>query len=321
VLTRSERRAKESTLRGELGTKRVDDLLRHVRRHHLPTGDRPGSRPAFGSRIRAALRASRHAVFLSLKETPLLLAVLFVLFMTSETWQFFGRLHDRRLGSVVIVFATLTALALLFGLRRERVKTYRVLHPGEEEDLKLHNADRWKDWQAATPSELTAARLPALGQSAPDEELPLGSRTRIGLALTWWLFLNAVVVGVAAALVFIGLGIAAIDAELTAAWMTRSGEQLYNVDPILVGDRMPVLKSDTIASWELVHVAGLLGAFAALTFAVRIVTDPDLKRDLVRSRLARYEDAILAWAMFYSYDPPASRGRATPESSRKPAGD
>jgi hypothetical protein len=306
VATSGERRAKEETLRDALGRERVDRLLRHLRRHHLPTGHRPARGPSPTSRLGEAWRASRHAVFLSLKETPLLLAVLFVLFMTSETWQFFGRLHDRRLGSVVAVFAVLTALALLFGLRKERLKAYEVLHPGDDEDLKPHSEARWAEWRQATPPELIAAGLPVLGQSVPQERLPRGARMRIGLAEMSWLFLNAAVVGVAAALVFIALGVAAIDEQLTEAWLTRSAEPLYDVEPILIGDRLPVLRSDTIASWELVHVAGLLGGFAALTFAVRIITDQDLRKELVRARLARYEDAVLAWAALYSYEPPPS---------------
>jgi hypothetical protein len=314
VSTRGERRAKESTLRASLGEDRVDRLLRHLRRHHLPTGHRPGPAGGGASRLGEAWRASRHAVFLSLKETPLLLAVLFVLFMTSETWQFFGRLHDRRLGSVVLIFAVLTALALLFGLRRERFKAYGVLDPGEDEELRRHSEARWKQWRRATPPELIAAGLPALGQSVPEQRLPWTARTRIGFAEVSWLFLNAAVVGVAAALVFIALGTAAIDERLTEAWLTRSAEPPYDVEPILIADRLPFLRSDTIASWELVHVSGLLGGFAALTFAVRIVTDPDLKEELVRGRLARYEDAILAWATFYSYQPPEPEGAPEPQS-------
>jgi len=308
---------REQALRHRLKEEEVRELLAYLRRHRLPTGDRQARSSSEGSGVSQLWRLPRHAVYLALKETPLLLAVLFVVFVTGEAWQFFGRLHDQRFLGIVLAFVAATFLALLLGLRRERLDCYRVLESVAEEGLRRREAAFGKP----TP-ESFESKLEAEGICLPEGEikLPKGVCRQIGALEMARLCFNVAAVGLASAAFFVVLGIVAIDEGLTEAWITRTGEAGTQQAEIW---HVPLVTNDVILSDPLLRVAAVLGAFAALTFAVRILTDENLRSELVAKRLKPYQRAIGLWARLY-YGPhpeePAT-SRSAPATSHADDGE
>lgn len=88
----------------------------------------------------------------------------------------------------------------------------------------------------------------------------------------------------------------AIDEQLTEAWITRAGEQAIQQAEVW---HVPLVANGVIVSDPLLRVSAVLGAFAALTFAVRILTDQSLRAELVTDRLQSYKAAVFVWRWLY----------------------
>ena len=64
------------------------------------------------------------------RELRLLLGLLLVLFMTSETWRYVGRLTGPRLAALVLVLLGASLLVVVIGLRRTYPGTLRRVNVG-----------------------------------------------------------------------------------------------------------------------------------------------------------------------------------------------
>ena len=95
-----------------------------------------------------------------------------------------------------------------------------------------------------------------------------------------------VVVGLAFAGGFFLLGVLVVDSELTRAWGALDARpvELYV---------LPAL--ELVVSVPLARVAGVLGALAALLFALEVLVDPDMRHDVFDDLLVDWEAARTAW--------------------------
>jgi hypothetical protein len=247
-------------------------------------------------------------VLLAVKEMPLLLAILLVLFLTSEVWQFFGRIEDARFASVFWLFVLCAFLVILFGSRASRREAYEFLARGEDE--------------IAGAARRTAAQpLVEAGVVREDENrAPTLSRWALRWRHLGSLCLQVALVGAVVGLVLAIVGAVAMDPELVEAWVDR-GEG----DEHEVGRLLDPFGGAFVVTEPLLRVAALLGAFASLTFAVELRADDRLEKEVVeasiRSHVRRYEHALAAWS--YYRGRPGSGPQAAPAPARatEPSGD
>ena len=189
------------------------------------------------------LRAGWEAMKLAIASMPLLLAVLLVLFVTSESWQFFGRIENERFVVVLSVFMLATLIVIWTGVRGLAA--------------------------TGTPTAPAIRRLT----------------------------FDTLFVAAAVFVVFVAMGVAAIDDKLTQTWASRDGsERLERLGVEELWERKhdggmelydlgKVLGEQLFLSEPLLRVAALLAGFAALTFAVELFTDSRLTKQIVNPRL------------------------------------
>jgi hypothetical protein len=294
-MTRKERREREAQLRKNVPNPgAVESGLRLAKYYWLPTSTRwPG--PSHVKEIRSALvnpvaETVGQSLLLALRESPLLMAVLFLAFFTAEAWQFFARLSVAEYWGVIGGILLLALLAFVLGLRRPWVATYRMY----EDDLPGFDGEFLRRTTKEFPEEKTLAST-GLTEAEGRVVVPRTSRWVVGAIEAVRLFFLGIVVGAAIAAFFTALGAIGVDRDLTSAWTTLQSGKRYepsSFDPPLIGSIPGV--TDVLA-----RLSVALGAIAALNFAVRIVTDEEARRETVDERFALYGSAIRTWARLY----------------------
>ncbi|MDQ3739533.1 MAG: hypothetical protein M3389_01190 [Actinomycetota bacterium] len=224
------------------------------------------------------------ALKLALRRMPLLLALLIVLFVTSESWQFFGRIEDARFGFVMVLFAIAASIVLVVGLFPRIDDAAGAGEPRVPAKAKRH------------------ARMRLLGRLAFETAV-----------------VGAIVFGV-----FFLLGVVAVDRELTETWAQRNDAEtleVFDVHELLPWNREGDVDIKAYDAWgvffsePLLRLAALLGAFAALTFAVELFGDETLRQGIVEKRVREYEDAVAAWRAAARALPPRTEpGAGTPRT-------
>lgn len=288
VPSREERRQIAQGLRQEIGAGTVDAGVALFRRYFLPG---PGKWPGPGitvddvkREVREGLGGARHAVYLAIRETPLVFAVLLVVFLSAESWQFFGRLQADRYWATLAAFVVVLFVALLFGLRREWIDSYSAV---AKQPSKAAAPEHQEKEEQALLKRMSAPTAPIT--------VPAISRWVVGFLELTRLAAYAFAVGVAAMAFFVAFGAVAIDADLTRSWSLRQGEHIY----VAVNDAKDVFGLSLLVSDELVRVGSMLGAFAALNFTVGVITETRIKDEIVIPRFRKYESAIRTWACLY----------------------
>ncbi len=211
---------------------------------------------------------------IAIRAMPPVMAVLLFLALSMETWQAFGGLSGWRYGGVVIAFAILVVLILVYGLSRER-RGVHDFEPGEELEERARN----------TPARVLVERgvvpsTPALGRI---------ERLNIDLALLFSLALRVIAVALAVGLFFLIFAFLVVDRELAMRW---------------VGDDPNLLVSAVIADREAVlteahfRVAGILGAFGALYFTAVAIGDARHRERFLDDELDRLARVTAAWAYY-----------------------
>ena len=198
---------------------------------------------------RRPVASAGQAIVLASRELRLVFAVLFVMFVTSEFWQAFGRLGGLR---YFVLLTTFIALAGVFG---------------------------------AVGGARAAGDALALNANAR-RSVPDPARATLMRRLRRRAWFEIVVVGLAFAGGFFLLGVLVVDSELTRAWGALDARpvELYV---------LPAL--ELVVSVPLARVAGVLGALAALLFALEVLVDPDMRHDVFDDLLVDWEAARTAW--------------------------
>lgn len=184
---------------------------------------------------------------------PLLLLFTTFLFINAEVWQVAGTLHGLAYVAVIGIFAV---FGLLFLLSRV---------PGL-----LGEVNRFESWDevsrlvADTPAAPDAAGWSAGGGRPPHDHPSMRQRFNIGLFAVFSQSIQITLVAGALTLFFILFGVLAIPETTIAAWTQADVEVLA---------RAHLTGRELVLSEPLIRVAGFLGAFTAMYFAVQLSTD------------------------------------------------
>jgi hypothetical protein len=222
---------------------------------------------------------------LLIRALPLLLLVITVLFLTTETWQFAGTLKGIPYVMVLLVFVLLGGLFLMSRL------------PGD-----LAQIGRFDDWSEAhelIPAELADEfTLPAAGD--PDEP-PIGRRQQlnVGLVMIFSQVIQISLVALSMFVVLILFGFLAMHLDVQQTWL---------------GDLAPVreylhvyLGSERLSLTEpLLRVCGFLGAFTGFYFTVYLVTDGTYREEFRTDVVDEVREAFAVHVAYMKrYEPTA----------------
>ncbi|MFN8122268.1 MAG: hypothetical protein U0237_07540 [Thermoleophilia bacterium] len=236
---------------------------------------------------RSAVAALRDIAAIAGRALVLLLAVLLFLFLAAEVWQTLGTIEGWRFVTVFVLFAVLAVLTLVVGLAGERRGLYR---PEAGEELRRR--------ALATP----AAPLVEAGAAPHVEPMSGIQRANLAVALHVGLVARVAVVGVMTAVFFLGFGLLTVDRHTTEAWTGQTGGTLH------VLAEYDGLRGSVVLSEPLLRVSALLGAFAALYFAVVAVSEAENRREFIEDELERMRGVVAAWA----YDRGAAAAEVPP---------
>ncbi|HWH15855.1 MAG TPA: hypothetical protein VNT51_14030 [Miltoncostaeaceae bacterium] len=215
-----------------------------------------------------------------------MLAVLLFLFLATEVWQTLGIIEGWRFGAVFAVFALLGAGVLLGALRAER---RALLAPRADGEARRH--------ALATP----AAPLVGAAPPPPPPALTGMQRLNITVAMLTALGARVVAVGAAVGLFFLLFGLLVMTPETTASWTGTAAGDLHVLADVHTARGRIVLTE------PLVRVSVLLGAFAAVYFAVVAVGDDRNRREFVDDELARLQGVMAAWVYYRATAPAPPR--------------
>jgi hypothetical protein len=211
-------------------------------------------------------RTARDALQLVVRELRLVLALLFVLFVTGEAWQFFGRAEGARFVLLLGIFAGLAIVVGAIVARRETRTAIARVEPGRA--------------------------VPARARRTLKRRL----RRR-----TWF---ETLVAAAAVSAFFFLLGIVAVDATLTQEWSSRDDGQMFRLLPLSelwqgrVNGHVELYRlwgGGWVVSEPLLRISILLGAFAGLLFAAEVLTDRDLRADVIDDLLDEWHATLSAW--------------------------
>jgi MFS family permease len=250
-----------------------------------------GMVPMLVHQWRPALSGLAATASVAVRALPPLLAVLLFLSLASETWRAFGRLEGWRFGALLIGFALLACVILVFGLARER-RTLYAIEPGPELEGDARRGP--------------AAPLVARGVHPSTPPLSRLERINVAVALLLSLALRVVAVGAVVGAAFLAVALLVMDRDLTAEWIQVQPDVLASFE--VAGDEL-VLTSASV------RVAAALGTFASLYFVAVALGDGRNREEFLDDELARMRRVMAAWAYY--------RGalRATADASIAGAGD
>lgn len=210
----------------------------------------------------------------ALRALPPLIAVLLFLALASETWRAFGRLEGWRFGALLIAFAALASVILVFGMAGERRGLYAPQVPGT---------------LAEDASRTPAAPLVARGVDPCCPVLTRLERANVAGALLLALILRVVIVGVVVGVAFLAVSVIVMDRALTAEWIGARPDVLLALD---IAGREVVLSSAAV------RVASALGVFAALYFVAVALAEGRNREEFVDDEIVRLRRVMAAWAYY-----------------------
>jgi len=192
------------------------------------------------------------------RHAPIVLAVLMFLFVTAETWEFFGMLSAGRFAFVLVLLALLTLASSLLVIDQELSAVFRTATRAEP--------DRLARLASTQPGGSTLVRLVPMPVAAqrmnPAYRLSKGQQWNIRAVMAAPLAAAGLLVATLVFLFFVLLGFLALDPALVEKWTGQ-------------GDDNPAV------IWPVIKVAAVLAAFAWFTLAVEFLRDDGLKTKLI----------------------------------------
>jgi hypothetical protein len=279
VKVRPELLARERLARAVTDDATVDRVLTAAQSVNLPRGESRLRSPVDDVLLPTA-KITAGTLRLALREAPIVVVVLIAVFLTSESWQFFGRLDGIHYAKVLGGFGVVIVVVLVFAIYDELKRAATIpTEVGPHNELEAPLADAGF---GPPPSGLRA---------------PATSRRILGVTQVAYLFVSSAGVGALTAGLFVLLGALSIDPDLATSWAARDDDQGYSADVLF---EVPLLGdvSEPVTS-ELLRVCGGLGAIAALAFAVELLSSERLREELLEKRFQPYATKFRAWARLY----------------------
>lgn len=213
------------------------------------------ARPARRWRPRRAPKGAGQALGLFARELRLVFIVLLVLFVTSETWQVFGRLSGVR---YAVLFGLLVVAAGVLGALNARQQA-----------------------------------VAAIADPRFERPVPRAAGATLARRLLGRVWFEILVVGLAVCACLFVLGVLVVDAALLDVWVRDNPAARV----------LELGSSGLVVSEPLARLVGVLGAVAALLFALEVLVDRDLRTDVTNDLLHDWESARVLWEQ---RGPPAS---------------
>lgn len=233
-----------------------------------------GVLPMLVHQWRPAVEGVVDTAAVALRALPPLIAVLLFLALASETWRAFGRLEGWRFGALLLGFAALAAVILVFGLAAER----RGLYGPAAREEPAREARR-------TP----AAPLVHRGVEPLWPALTRLERANVAGALIVALVLRVVIVGAVVGLALLAVSVLVMDRALTAEWIGAEPDVLL---------ALSIGGSEVVVTSAAVRVASALGVFAALYFVAVALAEGRNREEFLDDELARLRGVIAGWAYY-----------------------
>lgn len=228
--------------------------------------------------IWALIRGFSTTLKAALRPVPALLAVLVVVFTTSDAWRLFGLESYWRFTIMVAIVLGLSLSALAVGLRDSDGGWREVLGYSDSDPQLLES------WAKQTPAEdLSASVQPVLplgdgvqGRAGQNFELrPLVANVTVLYVFTMVLHIFAVAFWIS--LMFVIIGVVAVSGPMTKE-LTQA--------PVTVIAHFNLLGQSFMLTRQLVLLSAVLGGVAALTFATGTLQDSDSRATFARHALA-----------------------------------
>ena len=199
------------------------------------------------------IRNAASVVGLFARALPLLLLIVTFLFINAELWSMAGTLEDERFWLVVWLFASVTAVFVVFRLPAEIGEVERFV-----------SADRVAELVRGTPVEGLALHEDALDLDAP---LRRGQRTNASIVVLFNLSLQVLLASVLVGGFFLVFGVLALDEGVIASWI--EGEPRILAELSWLGG--------AVVTEELLRVAIFLAAFAGFYFTISVLTNREYR--------------------------------------------
>lgn len=249
--------------------------------------------PALLYALLVVVRSTPAVVKSTVREAPVVLAVLVFLFLTSDVWELLASIQTWRLVSILVLFLGAATPMLVLMLSPLVGAAFRF--PSSELEELREAAGR-------TP----AASL--IDHVEPEQRPQLGLRQKgnIFALLLAKLYFLVITVSLGAFLFFVALGLVAFDKPLVRKWTGHGkGWKPHGKDLHAYGYHLYL-------TTPLIHVAALLAAIAGLTFAVSVLRDQKVHSEFVDTECNRMKDLIAAWVYLTCASPaagPKTRGK------------
>jgi len=210
---------------------------------------------------------------------PLLLVFSVFVFLNAEMWQVAQDFHA---WFYAIVVPGLIVLAI----------TFVVLRLPKEIDS-LHRFSSWEEIcriANATDAPIAALRLAPCGERVDGKPVRGVKRLNLGLLLVVSQVVQVLLIGLIIAAFYVGFGLLAVRRTTIEQWTTEGVHEL--VPP------WTILGAEVVLTWELLAVAGFIGAFSMLQFAVSSTTDSAMRAEFTQQAIDDVREVLAVQAVY-----------------------
>jgi hypothetical protein len=222
---------------------------------------------------RSVLRGLMPSLRYAVREMPLLIPAVLIIFVTDDAWRLFGQLTGWRYVLLLLVFLLIGVVVLHTHIRSAHESLRNMLGTDHRELIK-------------NPQVKTLVVL----EPALDEKLSRVEEFNLNAVLVVSAALRLMFIGLATAFALFLFGLLLVDAPATESLLERDGvDAIYRTD---------FLGSELFLTSELVRLSLVLGSFAALYFAVTVcqagMREPDKTPDLLENERTALAEALAA---------------------------
>lgn len=243
-----------------------------------------------------ALRRTEAVIELALRTLPFLLVVFVFFFVNSELWQVGNEIVAAHYWSAILLLLLVTVAVIYW-------RVDQTLERGTVFESSAEVVSRCRE----TPVESVAAGLAEDALDAP--ELTRRQRIELETALTNGVFAQVLLISIPVFVFFVLFGLFVIPFDVIELWT-----QEPVTDPLL---SFELFGSEVGVTPELLRVAGLLSAVAALYFAVNAASDETYREAFAERILVEIQRTLAVRAVYLTLlDRDERHGRSTEETPR-----
>ena len=237
--------------------------------------------------VRAVWANKGEVVSSAVRETPVVLVVLILLFMTTEVWQLLGRIGAGRFLVVCALVLVLGVIMLWLALDAELKTLFQFSTRSQKHEV--HEA------ASGTPAEPLRDKT-TLPECRRIERFRLDVVAQLNIRLVMFapILMLVLLVGLSSFVFICLFGVVALDQGLTTHWVHGGAP---GPPPAHVWS-IPIAPGGLVLTDSLIRVSVLLASIAALVFAVDVLREPEVKKKLMGKSCDTIRQAIAAWVYY-----------------------